>query len=708
MATRLPSYHSLKAVATPGTGDALPRYDGVGATQHTKPSVLDHNLPPTFRIDKSYIPALVKSSDLQAHLILLGAFHRLREQVKTQKGQRDFPLTPDEAWAVFLERAVHRLQCWITGVVGDGGDDGGANNATMARSLTPEEFPSIDVMMVWHTYMLSPRTYYEDCLRMHHGLQQIEAFPLLQMCSTIDAETLLPHPATESRSTAFVSSTGEPFDPPFSTTLDDRIGICCPGCSALLSIPWLSADGKGYAQRGFVARCNIDGGCRMEFSRETLAVRKFYEDMERCIKKPEKYFLANTLVDYHTGMPMPDLAKALTSIVLRPNVTSLQKPEVYGKEYGWKLENVEAFLREGFLGKRNKPIHATPKALSLILAPYYNSGPFSMDLASAVLRQMSFIEKMVNLGWTEDGRFEEDGDTLTRCVVRYHAFLDLMASTSGKFIVPTLDIDLVWHTHQLFCSSYRKLHSIMGVVPDHDDKITQGAISTAYDQTAEAWKDRFSVPYSVCGCPPPVKGSSGGTFKSLFSRKGKSKAPPTTINNTRPDLVSVDDINADETHPSDHNSVALMNPKVQNADQAQLRRKELDKRSKELGRTEDGGKEGSDWSGVISKRAMDHSYAFLSPVSYGARDAFGNYGHGDCAVYSGGGVKGEFAAGQCAKGNGHNGICGALFESQRNGLHESVQHAILISGDKTLATEYGVQSAAVQYGMSGYALNPNF
>ena len=51
---------------------------------------------------------------------------------------------------------------------------------------------------------------------------------------------------------------------------------------------------------------------------------------------------------------------------------------------------------------------------------------------------MSFIEKMVHFGWTEPGRFEGDKDTLTRCVVRYHHFLDLMASTPGKFIVPTL------------------------------------------------------------------------------------------------------------------------------------------------------------------------------------------------------------------------------------------------------------------------------
>lgn len=70
-----------------------------------------------------------------------------------------------------------------------------------------------------------------------------------------------------------------------------------------------------------------------------------------------------------------------------------------------------------------------------------------------IMRQFSFAEKMHVLGWTGKDRFLEDEDTLTRCVVRYHHFLDLMASSPGKFAVPTLDIDLAWHTHQLLSLS---------------------------------------------------------------------------------------------------------------------------------------------------------------------------------------------------------------------------------------------------------------
>jgi hypothetical protein len=36
------------------------------------------------------------------------------------------------------------------------------------------------------------------------------------------------------------------------------------------------------------------------------------------------------------------------------------------------------------------------------------------------------------------------------------SFLDLMSSSPVSFFVPTLDIDLVWHTHQLMPTKYQQ------------------------------------------------------------------------------------------------------------------------------------------------------------------------------------------------------------------------------------------------------------
>ncbi|KAG8877250.1 hypothetical protein FRB97_003551, partial [Tulasnella sp. 331] len=44
-------------------------------------------------------------------------FHRLEEEVRTQKGSvdQDFPrCSPDDLWAVFLQRPVYRFELWVT------------------------------------------------------------------------------------------------------------------------------------------------------------------------------------------------------------------------------------------------------------------------------------------------------------------------------------------------------------------------------------------------------------------------------------------------------------------------------------------------------------------------------------------------------------------------------------------------------------------
>lgn len=83
---------------------------------------------------------------------------------------------------------------------------------------------------------------------------------------------------------------------------------------------------------------------------------------------------------------------------------------------------------------------------------------------------------MRKLGWTEPHFFDNSGDevALLHAIGRYHAFvlfssqmlqivrltclhfsfLDLLASSRSTFFVPTLDIDLAWHTHQLMAQKY--------------------------------------------------------------------------------------------------------------------------------------------------------------------------------------------------------------------------------------------------------------
>ncbi|KAK3291528.1 uncharacterized protein B0H64DRAFT_409216 [Chaetomium fimeti] len=119
-----------------------------------------------------------------------------------------------------------------------------------------------------------------------------------------------------------------------------------------------------------------------------------------------------------------------------------------------------------------------------------------LDLAAAVHRQMGFALKMTRFGWAHSPHSDS---ILQRAVARYRKFLSLFAVT-GHAIVPTVDIDLVWHTHQLSPACYALFsHAVtMGRFINHNDSIEQGAIQTAFESTKRLYYDLFGEDYSIC------------------------------------------------------------------------------------------------------------------------------------------------------------------------------------------------------------------
>lgn len=57
------------------------------------------------------------------------------------------------------------------------------------------------------------------------------------------------------------------------------------------------------------------------------------------------------------------------------------------------------------------------------MSAYTDDKPFSVNLSAAVSRQCAFVDKMHDLGWTNPGRFDDEGSEaiLTDAISRYHA-----------------------------------------------------------------------------------------------------------------------------------------------------------------------------------------------------------------------------------------------------------------------------------------------
>jgi len=88
-------------------------------------------------------------------------------------------------------------------------------------------------------------------------------------------------------------------------------------------------------------------------------------------------------------------------------------------------------------------------------------------------------------------------DILNEAIIRYYKFLNLMKLYPGKLFVPTLDVDLVWHAHQLNPSDYHKFTlTNVGNFIDHNDNIEKPSLGNGFIETAQLWKQNYNEGYS--------------------------------------------------------------------------------------------------------------------------------------------------------------------------------------------------------------------
>lgn len=120
------------------------------------------------------------------------------------------------------------------------------------------------------------------------------------------------------------------------------------------------------------------------------------------------------------------------------------------------------------------------------------------EVAAAVQRQCTFIDKMEKQLWIRSPALE---GTLQRAIDRYSKFLKLLKLYPKTMLVPTLDIDLIWHTHQ--CSAVRyqtDTQAFCGRFIDHDDTVGKPELGDGMEKTQKLFRIRFGREYLICNC----------------------------------------------------------------------------------------------------------------------------------------------------------------------------------------------------------------
>ncbi|KAG8937563.1 hypothetical protein FRC03_008047 [Tulasnella sp. 419] len=357
-------------------------------------------------------------------------------------------VNPDDVWDVFLAKAVRRFELWVKEAVGFTPRDATEERPAPFQEV---EIPPLDVIMIWHTYLLNPRIYYEDGLRINKALLLLRAgFPLHYIASTA---LQLPTPT---RINYFETHTGEPFhQPPFEEIASTLLR--CPGCQEENTVLWYKRDETGYAQHGFNSPCSK---CSVCLSHETFGVAKMARDLAKVHEDPQSNTMATLLLRSRTGRPYPTFAREWNLGVLQ----SLEsfKPEEYTKALEWNFETSLRVLTAGFNNPANSVV-SYRNAIKRLMKAYNTRTSLSIDLIAAVKRQFKFVNKIAGFGWLDEGAFpadskandgKEESRALRRCVTQYHAFLDLMTAHPKKFLVPTL---VSRYRYRLFSAFYNTM-----------------------------------------------------------------------------------------------------------------------------------------------------------------------------------------------------------------------------------------------------------
>ncbi|KAL9611357.1 MAG: hypothetical protein Q9167_004006, partial [Letrouitia subvulpina] len=481
-----------------------------------------------------------------AHLKLLEAFHSLREEIACTDGlfdihdsisQSAFPETSqrkeraelllqirEKRWAIYVTKATQRYQIWWQKVVEPHSkmvkhEDllSAAKKLSFETSFYPlpaDELPPLDVVMVWHAHMLNPRDFLEDCMRYGKFSLWTAGLPWPAINSCIHNETF-EYQCSGAAVKRFESDTGLKWD-----NLNDMrsLKIECAKCYVRFETPWTTCtsvdkwrengpreSGQGFADRLFRVNCPY---CKTSINHEFLRAQKFNQNLKNLME--DDLPMPGTLLDLdgkmmtsHRGQHL--FPNWLLKAGLYKEMQVLLDPS---RVPSWTIEDVRKSV-ESALADRNilkaargfaiKPRKAEKVSIRRMMSRYWaNSSIFALDLVGAVIRQGSFIEKMHAIDWIHS---PTAASTMGRLINKYERFFEIMERNPGQLAVPTLDVDLAWHTHQLTPSSYYAYSlSKTSIFISHDDKIPDFSLSTAFERTSKLYQSLFHEIYSECTC----------------------------------------------------------------------------------------------------------------------------------------------------------------------------------------------------------------
>lgn len=494
-------------------------------------SILGNNTFSNYAIAKgfelSFAPLPV---DVVGHLKLLHAFSVLKDEVTNSR--RDERAT--KLWQLYVTNAVRRFIIFISALKQEDRHEYGRVSGEQTSSKSHDRarkiaitlgrlLPPLDVIMVWHTFSLNPLAYYDFLVRNHFGHFHGIPLPLDQLNMAIDNESFkyIPNEQLRIGYVQMVAKFSETIDHEYDSFLDNNnttYDLECPVCKRVLLVAVnLTNEMKtGFADPGFdqPKSDSEKDGCTCKFSaditHDNLRLRQLYCDMnsEKSLPNSFKHFS-----DVYKLHPSEDGK----SFGILANLKSRIKNYLHS---ALSVDDLETSIQIAVLNLRKIPEYEVilgqyPK-MNLIHLSVRGGVEVLEDLVSSVMRQERFWTKITQIQWLYSPMIL---DSVIEATERYLRFQELVKKNENKRdFLPTLDIDMVWHTHQLFPKKYLDdtIRATNGIVINHEDTINEELLDFSFQKTCTTWHKAFDEDYTCCPCPYCQKSKSKSKSRQFW------------------------------------------------------------------------------------------------------------------------------------------------------------------------------------------------
>jgi Glycine-rich domain-containing protein-like len=362
-----------------------------------------------------------------------------------------------------------------------------------------------DVLMVWHAYLLAPRSFLEDCLRQSKMDFWATGLPWEVIESCFDASDNY-QPGIGAKQ-FFDSRTGVCWD----NLMDSPTKIVlCPKDGSKIVCPWMT-----YADSHFREACPT---CSTVLTHDVLSVHRLRQDADD--------FMLN-------NHPMPGTVLSSEGIPHSPSSISRDPstfPNRFIEQGGFmtriatmahsdlepSMEDIRDWIqgeieRGDAVRKANNRLFSSKlgieeeAALGRMLNCYWDDhSSFSTNLATAVLLRGDYVDKMNQMMWLKEKSLN---GRLWRGLQKFDRVFQIMKKYPQGKVVPTLDIQLAWDTYLLSPQSYYFFSIEMTrKLVDYTQKVVGNGQHGSLEWTKEMYLKLFGEKYGDNDSQPYILG----------------------------------------------------------------------------------------------------------------------------------------------------------------------------------------------------------